>query len=218
MGISNRRLVVFDWDGTLCNSLLGITSTAREVLLGFGLAEEELGDLTRLVGPPFPEAYSMVYGLSAADAAEVTRRYRERYESGDVSMWPIFEGVAGLLAHLRAAGKLVAIASSKRHPLVMRQITDNGIVDAFDAICGKMSDGGDTKEAAIMRAIEQLGCTLDDAVMVGDRNLDVFAAADVGIPCVGVLWGNTAPREELEDAGAAAIAETIDGLERILLA
>ena len=132
-------------------------------------------------------------------------------------MWPIFEGVAGLLAHLRAAGKLVAIASSKRHPLVMRQITDNGIVDAFDAICGKMSDGGDTKEAAIVRAIEQLDCSLDDAVMVGDRNLDVCAAADVGIPCVGVLWGNTAPREELEDAGAMAIAETIPDLERLLL-
>ena len=217
MDVASRKLVIFDWDGTLCDSLLGITSTAREVLLGFGLAEEELGDLKRLVGPPFPQAYSMVYGLSEEDAAEVTRRYRESYEAGDVSRWPIFDGVRDLLANLRAAGKLTAIASSKRHPLVMRQITDNGIADAFDAICGKMSDGGDTKEAAILRAIEGLGCTLEDAVMVGDRNLDVIAARNVGIPCVGVLWGNTAPREELEEAHAAAIAETPLDLVRILL-
>ena len=217
MDISRCKLVVFDWDGTLCNSLQGITSTAREVLLGFGLAEDELGDLTRLVGPPFPNAYSMVYGLSAEDAMEVTRRYRDRYEAGNVSMWPIFDGVRELLANLRAAGKLLAIASSKRHPLVSRQIGDNGITDAFDAICGKLRDGGDSKEAAILRAIEQLGCTVDDAVMVGDRNLDVFAATSVGIPCVGVLWGNTAPRAELERAGAAAIAQTVAELEALLL-
>ena len=98
----------------------------------------------------------------------------------------------------------------------MRQIIDNGIVDAFDVICGKLGDGKDTKEAAVARAIEQLGCVPDDAVMVGDRNLDVFAARSVGIPCVGVLWGGTAPREELEEAGAAAIAETIGELERVL--
>ena len=55
-----------------------------------------------------------------------------------------------------------------------------------------------------------------DAVMVGDSHLDVFAAADVGIPCMGVLWGGTAPRAELEEAGAAVIAETIPELERIL--
>ena len=53
--------------------------------------------------------------------------------------------------------------------------------------------------------------------MVGDRNLDVEAARHVGIPCVGVLWGGTAPREELEDADAAAIAETVVQLESILI-
>ena len=215
--LSSRKLVVFDWDGTLADSLHGIVSTAREVLLGWGMREEDLGDLTRLVGPPFPQAYSMVYGLSDKDAAEVTRRYRELYAKGDVSMWPVFDGVRDLLDRLRLAGKLIAVASSKRHGLVMRQITDNGLVEAFDAIHGKQNDHGDSKEAAILRAMEELGCSAADTVMVGDRHFDVYAAADVGIPCVGVLWGGTAPRAELEEAGAAVIAETIPELERILL-
>lgn len=215
--LSSRKLVVFDWDGTLADSLHGIVSTAREVLLGWGMREEDLGDLTRLVGPPFPQAYSMVYGLSDKDAAEVTRRYRELYAQGDVSMWPVFDGVRGLLDRLRLAGKLIAVASSKRHGLVMRQITDNGLVEAFDAIHGKQSDHGDSKEAAILRAMEELGCSAADTVMVGDRHFDVYAATDVGIPCVGVLWGGTAPRAELEEAGAVAIAETIPELEGILL-
>ena len=217
MDLAARKLVVFDWDGTLCDSMQGIIATARSVLLEWGMAEEDLGDLTRLVGPPFPQAYSWVYGLSAEDAAEVTRRYRARYEEGDGAGWPLFEGVPGLLDALHASGKLVAIASSKRHDLVMRQVRDNGLADVFDAICGKLADTGDSKEAAILRAVEQTGCSVDETVMVGDRNLDVEAARHVGIPCVGVLWGGTAPREELEDANAAAIAETVVQLESILI-
>jgi len=217
MSPAARRLVVFDWDGTLVDSLRGITATARAVLLEFGFAEEELGDLTRLVGPPFPQAYSQVYGLSDADAAEVTRRYRSRYEAGTVDDWPIFEGIRDLLARLRLNGRLLAIASSKRHGLVMRQVGDNGIAGAFDAICGKTSDGDDTKEEAILRAISQMDGTVDDAVMVGDRDIDVHAAAAVGVPCVGVLYGKTAPRSELVDAGAVAIAETVAELEALLL-
>ncbi|MDO5108134.1 MAG: HAD hydrolase-like protein [Coriobacteriaceae bacterium] len=216
MDLSVRRLVVFDWDGTLCDSMAGIIATARSVLLEWGMAEEDLGDLTRLVGPPFPQAYSWVYGLSEADAAEVTRRYRARYEEGVGAGWPLFEGIPGLIDALHAHGKLVAIASSKRHDLVMRQVRDNGLAEVFDAVCGKLADTGDSKEAAILRAVEQTGCTVNDTVMVGDRDLDVFAARNVGIPCIGVLWGRTAPREELEAADAAAIADTVADLEALL--
>ncbi len=218
MDLAARRLVVFDWDGTLCDSMSGIIATARSVLLEWGIAEEDLGDLTRLVGPPFPQAYSQVYGLSEADAAEVTRRYRARYEEGEGAGWPLFEGIPDMLEVLHAYGKLVAIASSKRHDLVMRQVRDNGLAEVFDAICGKLADTGDSKEAAILRAVEQTGCSVVDTVMVGDRDLDVIAAGHVGIPCVGVLWGGTAPRAELEDAHAAAVADTVAELEALLTA
>ena len=217
MGLSSRRAIVFDWDGTVADTLVGITTTAREVLLGFGLAEDELGDLKRLVGPPFPQAYAQVYGLSDEDAMEVTLRYRDLYASRDVSAWPAFPGMAELLSELRDAGRLLAIASSKRHPLVMRQVGDNGLVPAFDAIVGKTSDLAATKVGAIEQALAQLGVSAEEAVMVGDRDLDVYAAAELGIPCVGVLYGNTGTREELAGAGAVAIAETMDDLRRILL-
>jgi len=215
--VTDRRVIVFDWDGTVADTMPGITSVAREVLLGWGMPEDGLGDLSRLVGPPFPQAYSMVYGLSDEDAAEVTRRYRMRYEQGGVREWPIFPGIPALLDDLRGAGKLVAVASSKRHKLVIRQAGDNDILDAFDVIVGKTNDDTATKEGAIIQAIELLGAHVGDAVMVGDRYFDVEAAANVGIPCVGVLWGKTASREELEEAGAAAIAETLDELRCILI-
>ena len=217
MDVSGRRVVVFDWDGTVADTLLGITSAAREVLLGFGLAEEELGDLRRLIGPPFPQAYSQVYGLSDEDAMEVTLRYRERYAQGGAGDWPVFAGMCELLAELRASGRLLALASAKRHELVMRQAGDNDVIDSFDAIVGKMSDTATTKEGAIAQALELIGASPGEAVMVGDRDLDVWAAGSLGLPCVGVLYGGTGSRDELEGAGAVAIADTISDLRLILL-
>ena len=54
--------------------------------------------------------------------------------------------------------------------------------------------------------------------MVGDRFHDVDAAAACDVPCIGVLYGDTADRSELEDAGAAAVAATIAELKALLLA
>ena len=183
----------------------------------WGIAEEDLGDLTRLVGPPFPQAYSQVYGLSEADAAEVTRRYRARYEEGGGAGWPLFEGIPDILEVLHAYGKLVAIASSKRHDLVMRQVRDNGLAEVFDAICGK---GGPTRRVRSPRSSSAIphSRSTERAVAMMPRDLDVIAAGHVGIPCVGVLWGGTAPRAELEDAHAAAVADTVADLEALLTA
>ena len=66
--------------------------------------------------------------------------------------------------------------------------------------------------------LEAAGFSLDEAVMVGDRHFDVEAAHEAGIPCIGVYYGDTAPAGELEKAGAASIAHTVDELRRLFLA
>ena len=81
----------------------------------------------------------------------------------------------------------------------------------------KKSDHGDSKEAALGRVLAAAGVEPADAVMVGDRRFDAEAASTCGVECVGVLFGHTAPRSELEDAGCVAVAETVDELRRVLL-
>jgi len=215
--VSGRRLVIFDFDGTLADTLSGITDTARRVLLERGFDEEGLGDLSRLVGPPFPQAFRLVYGVSEAEAKAITARYREIYGAGGPKLWPAFPGVPELLEHLRAAGCTVAVASSKRQRMIDRAIADEGIADLIDIPRGKHDDHAESKDAIIKDLLVETGLSPDDAVMVGDRRFDVSAAATNGVPCVGVLYGHTCEREELEHAGACGIAETVAGLERLLL-
>lgn len=215
--VTGRELVIFDFDGTLADTVDGICSTAATVLRAHGLPEEELAKVPLIIGPPFPQAFSEVFGLSEEEAAQVTEEYRVIYKDLGLAGWPLYPGVRELLEDLRVAGRRLAVASSKRQGLVTRAVTDNGVAGLFDAIMGKLTDEQGDKSETIMRAIEATGLTRDDAVMVGDRHHDVDSASVCGVPCVGVSYGGTAAPGELEGAGACAVAGSVDELRRILL-
>ncbi|MEE1273496.1 MAG: HAD hydrolase-like protein [Olegusella sp.] len=216
--IAHRPCIAWDFDGTLGDTLPAIVETARTVLLGFGMRPDELGDLSRLVGPPFPQAFSQVYGLSEADAAEVTRRYREIYNTLGAEAWPPFPGVPELLADLRKDGRTLVVASSKRTPLLRRCVSDGGMADDFACIYGKNTDAAVSKADTVLAAVREAGFTPDDAVMVGDRHFDIEAAHEAGMPGIGVYFGDTAPAGELEAAGADAVVHSVGELRAFFLA
>lgn len=208
--LAGRKAVIFDFDGTLADTMPSIVETARQVLLEFGFKEDGLGDLKRLVGPPFPQAFAQVYGVSMDEAMAITERYREIYNVKGLAAWPAFDGVAEMLHELKRRGFSLAIASSKGHWLVNKAVSDNGFATVFDAVCGKQNDMTYTKVDAINDALAALGMEPLDAVMVGDREHDAIAAAELGIPCIGVLWGHTGSAEELEAAGCVAIVDAVN--------
>ena len=215
--LSRRKVVVFDFDGTIADTKAGIIATATTVLSGWGVPETDLARVGEIIGPPFPQAFEQVFGLSHDAAVEVTRRYRDIYTNLGVEAWPAFPGIVELLTDLRAAGRGLAVASSKRANLVHRGLDDNQITDLFDIVCAKGSDDESTKTDAIVRSMRELGADPADTVMVGDRFHDVEGAAQAGIPCIGVTWGGTCERDELVQAGAAVIVDTPDQLVRVLL-
>ncbi len=214
---TTRQVLIFDFDGTLADTKPCIVETATQVLLEFGLSPEELGDVGRLVGPPFPQGYMDIYGLSQRDAEWVTARYREIYDKRGAEAWPPFPGIADLLDELHQAGKVLGVASSKMNYLLERGLTDSKLKPYFDLYQGKVSDKQTGKADTIAFVMEHLGATEQNTLMIGDRHYDVEDAAKNGIPCVGVTYGDTGDRAELETAGACAVAESVEELGRILL-
>jgi phosphoglycolate phosphatase len=215
--LSNRSTIIFDFDGTIADTKSGIIGTATRVLTEWGMSEAQLTHVSDIIGPPFPHAFVKVFGVSLEDAEEITRRYRAIYKNLGVQGWPAFPGMRELLVELHDAGKRLAVASSKQAWLVERGLADNDLLALFDPVEGKKTDDDRDKVDAIRAAMACCGATTEDAVMVGDRHHDVEAAHLVGIPCIGVLYGETAEEAELVDAGAAAIAHTMDELRTLLL-
>lgn len=216
-GLAEKPVVLFDFDGTLADTKPCIVRTATQVLREWGLTDEEIGDAGRLVGPPFPLAYSLVYGLSEEDAAEVTRRYREIYAGLGPERNPLFDGVREMLTELKVRGKRLAIVSSKMERFVRMALQQTGIEDLFEEVVTQTGVKDPGKAGLIAEALRRLDAEPEDAVMLGDRHYDIEGAVATGVDSIGVYLGDTAPAGELENAGATAIAMSVSQMSRYLL-
>jgi phosphoglycolate phosphatase len=210
-----RRTILFDFDGTLVDTAPGIVRTATRVLAEYGMTPEEIGDESRLMGPPFPYGYELVYGLPHDDAVAVTARYRELYKSMGPEDYPLFPGVPEMLSGLKEAGFKLGLATSRLETLTLEMVSNLGIRDLFDVVAGQHPGDPVGKVHIVARALAELGAAPDDAVMVGDRRFDVEGARANGLPCVCIDTGTAEPGE-LEAAGAAYVARSHAELGRVL--
>jgi phosphoglycolate phosphatase len=159
-----------------------------------------------------------VYGVSKEEAEQLVKDFRERYVPIGVYESSPFPGIRELLEALRRAGKKVAVATSKPQTLAELLLERAGLRELFDVVVG--SGGGvnnDAKWQIVTRAMELCGSKPENCVLVGDTRYDVEGAQKCGIPCIGVRWGYAA-EGELEAAGAAAVAETMEALVSMLSA
>ena len=182
------ELVIFDLDGTLIDSAAGTVASFRHAMAAVD-AEVPGGDLvTRIVGPPLNDT---MHSLGLGDRADAAiAAYRADYTRRGWAMSTLFDGVAELLADLKAAGVRLAVATSKPEPTALRILRHFGVAEVFEVIAGAHMDGtGAAKADVLARALAQLEPLPDRVVMVGDRAHDVEGAAWHGIATVVVGWG-----------------------------
>ena len=207
------KTVLFDFDGTVYNTVEGITKSIRYALLKHGM-EEDLQSLRRFVGPPLADKFMEEYGLSREAAEQMVREFRERYGPVGIFESEPFPGIGELLKALKEAGFRTGVATSKPQHMAEQLIAHAGLSDCFDAVAGSLP-GIDKKREMIARAMELLGAEKETTVLVGDTKYDVAGAAECGIPCIGVTWGYAA-EGELEAAHPAAIVNSMEELLALL--
>lgn len=207
------KTVLFDFDGTVYNTVEGITKSIRYALLKHGM-EEDLQSLRRFVGPPLADKFMEEYGLSREAAEQMVREFRERYGPVGIFESEPFPGIGELLKALKEAGFSTGVATSKPQHMAEQLIAHAGLSDCFDAVAGSLP-GIDKKREMIARAMELLGAEKETTVLVGDTKYDVAGAAECGIPCIGVTWGYAA-EGELEAAHPAAIVNSMEELLALL--
>lgn len=180
--------MIFDLDGTLTDSARGVVASFRHALAAVGAPVPD-GDLdAMLVGPPMQTTLGAL-GLGER-AAEALAAYRADYTSRGWAMNGLYDGIADLLADLRAAGVRLAVATSKAEPTARRILDHFGLTGHFDVIAGASLDGmRATKAEVLAHALEQLRPLPGRILMVGDRVHDVEGAAVHGIDTVVVGWG-----------------------------
>lgn len=203
------QTVLFDLDGTLTDSGLGITKAVQYALGQMGYEVPERESLFSFIGPPLHSSFQKYYGMDEPTSVEAVRQFRVYYnEKGGILENEVYEGVRELLRDLKAAGLRLMIATSKPEPAAIRVMHHFGLDEFVPEIIGGRDDASrNTKGKVIAYALGEYGVDPATAIMVGDREHDVHGATENGIPCIGVTWGY-GDRAELEGAGAKVVFDT----------
>ncbi|MDE5637045.1 MAG: HAD-IA family hydrolase [Alistipes sp.] len=204
------KLVIFDLDGTLLDTIGDLAVSCNAVLAMRGLPqysyEEYCGfvgnGITRLVERALPEPLRTEYTIDA-----VRRDFVEYYTAHIDAYTKPYDGIADLLAALRGRGVAVAVASNKfqagTEKLVRRFFPETEFVEVLGQRPGVPLKPDPTVVREILDATGTAAC---DALYVGDSGIDMQTARAAGVRAVGCSWGFRA-REELEAENPAAVID-----------
>ncbi len=213
-----KQGLLFDLDGTLVDSLPGITASLNHALAGKGFPTHGGLEVRRFIGngswmlakraAPRDSPDEVVAAIEQAFKAH----YDLHWQEGTVP----FPGVPEVLAELRAKGHPMAVLSNKPHPFttVIVERLFPGI--RFDAVLGqKQGIPHKPDPAGALEIVRIFGLPPEDCVLVGDSTIDLETARNAGIRSVAVSWGYH-DRAPLLEAGPGAVVDGIDDLPAAL--
>ena len=209
--MSKYDVILFDLDGTLTDPGIGITNSVMHALKKYGIEVEDRASLYKFIGPPLIDSFEKYFGFSHEEAVKSVDYYREYYKDKGIYENLVYDGIENLLVSLYEKGKKIILATSKPEPFAKEILRHFGLDKYFLFAAGSTMDETRTNKAEVIEyALSECGITdKTSVVMVGDREHDIIGANKNGIDSIGVLFGYGS-REELETAGAAYIAETVE--------
>lgn len=210
------KTIFFDLDGTLTDPAEGITNSVAYALEKYGIKVEDKKTLNCFIGPPLNDSFMKYYGFTPEKAMEAIWVYREYFRDKGIFENEVYEGVPQLLEKIKQSGRKIVLATSKPEEFALRILEHFNLSKYFDVVAGaSMDEKRNKKGDVISYAMEKGGFSAENAVMIGDREHDVLGAKENGLPSIGVLYGYGS-REELEQAGADYIAETVEDIFELL--
>ena len=206
--------ILFDLDGTLVDPKPGLIGSVQYALEQLGHPVPPADELVWLIGPPFRVSFPKLLG-SDERVEEAIGHYRERYFNGGMYDAIVYGGIPDALAALRVDGHRLIVATSKPHYYARPIVEHFGLAVHFHAVHGPELDGtNDHKADLVAHILRHEGVRPEAALMIGDREFDVTAAARNGLRAIGVTWGYGSA-EEL--AGAAVLCHSPRELARVAI-
>ncbi len=210
------KAVMFDWDGTLYNSVVPTYKSYLDVMRAFGVPQASLREFREKSRPNYHDYY-LYLGIqeaawSAADAIWMDCYARHRKECA------LFEGTIEVLQELREIGVKIGLVSSGSRDRVARETSDEGVAPYFDVMlfgddvnfeCAKPAP--DT----LLMAVKRAHVPVSDVLYVGDMAEDVLMGQRAGTKTAAVLCG-FATRQALVAARPDFVLDNVGNLPDII--
>ena len=209
------KAVIFDLDGTLLDSLTDLHLSVNASMEAHGFPPHTRDEVCSYVGNGVYKLIERAIpdGVNNKSFESALAYFKEHYALHMYDHTGAYEGIYEALDRLKAEGYKLAVVSNKFDAAV-KELCKRYFPLHIEVAIGENEAAGIKKKPApdtVMAALRELGLSKEEAVYVGDSDVDVQTAKNSGMPCISVLWGFR-PREFLESEGAQIFLDTADEL------
>jgi len=190
------KLVMFDLDGTLIDSVPDLAAATDQMLLQLGRAPAGMDKVRNWVGNGAPVLVRRAladdfdhHAISAEQEAEALAIFMQVYGVGE-SLTTLYPGALDTLQSLHLLGIKIALVTNKPEKFIPQLLADTQMAEFFEWIVG-----GDTfaqkkpDPSGLLWVMQQAGVTAEQCLFVGDSRNDVQAAHAANVACVAVTYG-----------------------------
>lgn len=214
VGVSLRPVVLFDFDGTLADTIPLIIASYRHTLRVSDLPEVDEAQMRSWIGRPLQPVFEQRY---PGRADELTATYRTWNLAHHDELILAVPGMPQLLKSLLDNGIRIGVVSSKKASTVQQGLEVVGLAPLIEVLAGMdETHFHKPRPEPLLFAAERLAVAANDCAYVGDADVDVLAARAAGMASVAVTWG-AGTREVLAAAGPGVMVDTVEQLQDCLL-
>ncbi|MFM5655660.1 HAD family hydrolase [Aeromonas veronii] len=216
------RLAIFDWDGTLMDSVGRIVACVQGAARDCVLAVPSPAQIRQIIGLSLDVAMSRLFPLCSGSGATsgerqiaaLIDRYRHHYLH-DATPSPLFSGAGELLHDWRSRGLQLAVATGKSRRGLDRVLDETGLRPLFVASRGADEARSKPDPMMLKQILDELELSPRQAVMIGDSVHDMAMAEAIAMPRIGVTWGVDS-RDALSRHGPLAVVDSMTALRALL--
>ena len=210
-----KRLVIFDLDGTLLDTIEDLAVSTNFALAQCGYPIHDVSEYPHFVGNGISKLIERALPEEARSAEEIARVmqiFMSYYDAHNADYTHPYPGVEALLTALHEGGVMLAVASNKYHSATLEIVAHYFPTIPFVAVLGQRDDVPKKPHPAIVHEILATAqVEAHEALYVGDSDVDMHTASSAGVESVGVTWGFR-PEECLLEAGACHIIHRAEQL------
>ena len=199
------KLVLFDLDGTLLDSLPDLYSASLSMASELNIVAPSLLQVEQLIGNGAGVLVQRIlanqFHISVADPRldEALKLFMEAYQQSGNQQSRLYPGVEMLLSELHQAGVRQGVITNKPSRFTEPLLLQFGILHYFELVySGDRFTEKKPHPMPLLKAAQQMGLSLEECLMIGDSSNDINAAKACGMPCVGVRGGYNHGRDVSE--------------------
>jgi phosphoglycolate phosphatase len=213
----NYKLVIFDWDGTLMDSVDRIVYSMQASAVALSFEPPSYQQAKQIIGLSLPKAVQTLFpSANEAQVQLLTEQYKHQYVEVNTTPTPLFVHARELLVNLKQENKLLAVATGKARAGLQRVWQVSDTEHFFHA--SRCADESISKPDPDMinSLLAELTIEKHEAVMIGDTSFDLEVAQRAGVDSIGVTYG-VHDNDMLSQFQPKAIVDSLAELQQLLI-